>query len=180
MLSEIEEGCCSEILNKFNSLNFDELNSREFGNFSRCDYVIDCSEKYIFIEEKSFIQAFIREMDSNIYQNDFDLKKVFEKLKELREKNEDKFNYLMCNSILNLTATSNNKLKDTILILSKQNDIKKIQNSSMIYLYCLFKDKNNPINRLFNIVINNRLRKLKRFLIPCHELEKELIKLGAK
>ena len=51
-LNKLTEGCC-EKLNSLNAINFDEYKNDK--TMSSVDRVLECSDKYILIEEKSFL-----------------------------------------------------------------------------------------------------------------------------
>ena len=56
-LSSISEGCC-DFLNSLNTIDFD--NYKKDKSMSSVDHVLECNEKYFFIEEKSFLLDYFR------------------------------------------------------------------------------------------------------------------------
>ena len=180
----IKEGCCKELEKYKNRIICKDdckfqCELRD-GEFSFCDYIIELNDKYILIEEKSFlleyVKTFSRDKEINIRFNGRDeiLNEILNKIDNLN--NIEKKRLIATLSILSLTITSNKKMKDSILFLMKNfNNFDKLKKSIMVYLYC---KSNHPAEKVFNSI--NNLRNIDKTLVSCDKLEKLLIKLGAK
>ncbi|WP_321470147.1 hypothetical protein [Halarcobacter sp.] len=173
-LDKIKEGCCKDL----KSLNPIDLDSyKKDKRMSSVDNVLECSDKFIFIEEKSFILDFFRlsakrmkirfKPEDNIISDEF-----LDNISHL-EKEEKK--ELFYKSIADKTLSLSEKIKDTTMILCKDDAFcdEKIKKTSTIYLYC---KSGLEIDKLFSITFNSKKQREK--IIECTDLKKYLIQQG--
>ncbi|CAA6819644.1 MAG: Unknown protein [uncultured Sulfurovum sp.] len=175
-LSKLTEGCCLS-LKDLKPLDLDAYKSDK--SMSSVDNVLECDDKYIFIEEKSFLLDYYRlagiEIDSYLkpvngeISDDF-LQRISKLDKEVKKK-------LMYQSLYEKTISSVDKVKDTTFILCGDDDFcnKKVKNAITIYLYC---QSGEPIDNLLTKVFDLKKAKSKDKFVACKDLIKILEKKG--
>jgi len=161
-IKHIKEGCCKQIDN-YNILVTDE--NRKDKNIKFVDYILDLDDKYLFIEEKSFVLGILAPRNGEISDE------VITKFKNLSLVEKD---LEICKTGFRLISDSNKKLKDTILYMCKEfQDLEKIEKSPFIYLYC--KSKLRAVDGLLMSFLSMKNRK--NIFIPYGELEKFIEKV---
>jgi hypothetical protein len=161
-IEHIKEGCCKQI-NNYNILVTDE--NRVNKNIKFVDYILDLEDKYLLIEEKSFILGILAPRNGKISDE------VIEKFKNLTSVEKD---LEICKTCFRLISDSNKKLKDTILYISKEfQDLEKIEKSPFIYLYC--KSGLRAVDGLLMSFLSMKNRK--NIFVSCSELEKFIEKV---
>lgn len=174
-IKSISEGCC-DYLESLNPLKLDEY--KQDKQMSSVDNVLECNEKYIFIEEKSFLLEYFRLAGKKVNEklipdeNGLITDDFLETISKIE--NSDKkalFNKAVSDKLLSMT----DKIKDTTFMLCKDDKFcdDKIKNAKTIYLYC---KSSHPIDSLISIVFNSKNHKEK--IISCSDLEKYLTKQG--
>ncbi len=170
-LSTLTEGCCDK-LNSLTTVNLDEY--KEDKSSSSIDRLLECNDKYILIEEKSFLLDYFRlasqeakvkflPINGNI-ENSF-LDAIKELPRDIKEKT-------MYKSFSEKTLSSADKIKDTIIMLCQDEQFcnDKIKKSEIIYLYC--NSNNLHVDKLLNIIFNSK--KTKQKIVECTKLDKYL------
>jgi len=169
-LSSISEDCC-EYLNSLQTIDFDKY--KEDKTMSSVDRILECEDKYIFIEEKSFLLDYFRLAGQKakcnfIPVNDEISDNFLEKISDL---NIDIKQQLFYKAIAEKSLTSDEKVHATTFILCTDDSFcnEKVKNSKTVYLYC---ETNTPADRIANLVFNSMSKKNK--VIECSKLEKYL------
>jgi len=175
-LANIKQGCCDASLSNFTIISADELDKKN----PTCDKVIECSDRYILVEEKSIFIGFLHEC-CNELGKDFDSYKYgdgnenldIEGLLELvhtlpKEKKE----MLLSKKITNLLLSSLAKVSNTTAILCNEAeyDSSKTRGMSTFYLYC------NPATSIDRIMYLWLSRYKKNIFIECQSLKAKLEK----
>lgn len=175
-LEHLTEGCCKPLV-KLKSLDLDTYKSNK--NMASVDNLLECSDKYIFIEEKSFLLDYYRlageEINSylkpiNGQISDEFLTKISNLDKEVKKR-------LMYQALYEKTVSSVDKIKDTTFMLCGDDAFcnEKIKNAITIYLYCL---SGNPADRLLTKAFNLKKIKAKNKFVACENLAKRLQQEG--
>ena len=172
-LKSLSEGCC-EYLESLGCINLDE--EKEDKRMSSVDKVLECDDKYIFIEEKSFLLEYFRlagERNKTKFcpQNGMVTDEFLNSISELNiETKKELMNKAFSDKLLSI----GDKVKDTTLILyDKKAGKEKLKNSKIVYLYC---NSGTPIDRLLSITFNSGKHKEK--VVACCDLHKYLEKKG--
>lgn len=174
-ISSIKEGCCDNDLSAFNIIDGDVLDSVG----STCDKIIDCSDRYILVEEKSIIFAFLNncckearvELDATYKFIDngiehIHISKIINEIIQEMDINIKK--RILSDTIVDMISSSAKKASNTTDILNKRFDSSKTSNMQVLYLYC---NSGKPIDR----VMNNWLSRYKKELfIECRKLKTNL------
>lgn len=172
-LTDLEEGCCNK-LNSLKTINLDEY--KKVKSSSSIDRLLECNDKYILIEEKSFLLDYFRlaaqEAEIKYSPQDGIIEDAFlETIKKLPREIKEKTMY---KSFSEKTLSSADKIKDTIIMLCQDekfcND--KIKKSEIIYLYC--NSNHLHVDKLLNIIFNSK--KAKQKIVECSKLDKYLEK----
>lgn len=172
-LSDLEEGCCNK-LNSLKTINLDKYKKDK--SSSSIDRLLECNDKYILIEEKSFLLDYFRlaaqEAKIKYAPQDGIIEDSFlETIKELPREIKEKTMY---KSFSEKTLSSADKIKDTVIMLCQDekfcND--KIKKSEIIYLYC--NSNHLHVDKLLNIIFNSKRAKQK--IVECSKLDKYLEK----
>lgn len=159
-IEPLGEGCCETVLNNYKIVITDK--SRVDKSIKFVDYVLDFEDKFLLIEEKSFVLAILSPKGDEIEDREIER---FSKLS-----NEEK-SLKVCKESFRLLSDSNKKLKDTIIYLLKEKEnfnIDKLQKSSFIYLYCKT-DKLKEVDKLLISSLNMKNRK--NIFIECSKLD---------
>jgi len=173
-ISYIKEGCCDSDLSSFTIIEMDTLD--DVG--STCDKVIECSDKYYLVEEKSILLSFFanccKELDIDFdieykyTQNSITYLKINELIELVGTMNIEVKRRILSDSVLNLTHTSAKKASNTTDILNKQFDNSKTSNMPIFYLYC---KSGYAVDNLINVLFS--LYK-KSMFIECQSLKSKL------
>jgi hypothetical protein len=173
-LESIKEGCCDNLLNDFTIIPADVLDTHN----STCDKVIECSNRYILVEEKSIVIGFLHEccnelganFDSYKYGVNDEYLKIEDVLQLVHNLSREKKEVLLSTKIVNLLSSSLEKVSNTTAILCNESeyDTGKTRGMSTFYLYC---KTGTPIDR---IMYNWLSRYKKNVFIECQDLKYKL------
>ena len=165
-ISSLEEGCCN-YLTSLSPIDGDSLDSSK----KTVDNVLECDDKYILIEEKSFILDFFRKacigrkkfshfIKDGILEDEF-----FDFLGTL---NEVEKHEVFEKSALGLLDVMPAKVGTTLTYLK---DKTKVSNSLNVILYC---KSETEIDRLASILFARYNNEEENTVIECQKLEKFL------
>ncbi|MEA1955533.1 MAG: hypothetical protein U9N02_03460 [Campylobacterota bacterium] len=167
-LKSLEEKCC-EFLNSLDTLNLDEYKKDK--TMSSIDNILECKDKYLFIEEKSFLLDYFRlagkRCKYEFIPKDAEISDEFlEKISTLDIEIKQQLFY---KAMYEKTLTSDEKVKDTTFILCNDDNFcnEKIKKSKTIYLYC---KTGTHADKIANIIFNSNSKKNK--IVECNRLEK--------
>jgi len=161
-IKNISEGCCKSIEN-YKIVVTDE--NRKDKNIKFVDYILDLEDKYLLIEEKSFILGILPPRNGEISDE------VIYKFKALTFTEKE---LKICKTSFRLISDSNKKLKDTLLYLYKEfNNLEKIKKSPFIYLYC--KSGLREVDRILVTSLNMKNRK--NTFLSCDRLDAFISKI---
>ncbi len=174
-LSSLTEGCC-EGLNSLHTVKLDEYKPNK--SMSSVDNVLECDDKYIFIEEKSFLLDYYRlagkECEHHFCPVDGEIPNDF--LKSISKLDPSAKKTIMYKACFDKTLSHDDKLRDTMTILYGDGAFCNVKtaNSITVYLYCkgsnLPEDENMSgyISLIFSSKIGNKK------LVECSKLSKFL------
>lgn len=168
-LGTLQEGCCKH-LNTLELLDLDSYKPDQ--SMSSVDYVMECEDKFIFIEEKSFLLDFFRlsgeELDDFFKPIDGEVSDEFlQKVGTLEKETKKR---LMYQALYDKSLDSVDKVKDTTMIMCEDEDFctQKVKQAVTFYLYC---KSNSPIDTILKSIFNIRQRgKNTMKYIECQEL----------
>ena len=161
-VENLEEECCKTLEN-YKILVTDK--NRKDKNIKFVDYILDLEDKYLFIEEKSFILGILPPRNGEISDE------VIEKFKALSSVEKE---LKICKTSFRLISDSSKKLKDAILYIYKEfDDLEKIEKSPFIYLYC--KSGLREVDRILatSLTMKNR----KNTFLSCDRLDAFISKI---
>jgi len=175
-LVKIKEGCCDSDLSQFTIIDGDELDYVG----STCDKIIECSDKYILVEEKSIIFAFLNncckenkiDLDANYKFTTDDIKhinvtKIIDEV--IRDMDINIKKRILSDTIVDMISSSAKKASNTTDLLNKRFDATKTADMTIFYLYC---NSGKPIDR----IMSNWLSRYKtEIFIECNALKNYLI-----
>lgn len=176
-LSSLSEGCCEE-LNSLPTVKLDEYKPDK--SMSSVDHVLECEDKYIFIEEKSFLLDYYRlagkKCGQHFHPINGEISDDFLTGISHLEKSEKKD--LMNKACFDKALSHDDKLRDTMTILYGDGAFCNIKTAKSItvYLYCkgvsLAEDENmsSYISLIFSSKIGNKK------LVECNQLSRFLEK----
>ena len=177
-ISNIQEGCCDTDLSQCTIIDGDSLD--RIG--STCDKIIECSDKYILVEEKSIILAFLnnccKEADINV-DKEYDFINKYKAINNgieyinisaiideiVRHMNEDVKKRILSDTVVDMISTSAKKASNTTDILNKRYDNTKTSHMLTFYLYC---NSGKPIDGIMSIWLS---RYKKNIFIECNALK---------
>lgn len=174
-LDKLKEGCCDKYPSSLTYLDGDEFDE----NRATCDKVIECNDKYILVEEKSFLLGFLNaccdEAKTNLgaFMNS-DI--INDKLIEFIDTNftiEEK-KRTFAESVTRLFMSSLDKVSNTTHILATDYNNDKSKNMPIVYLYC--KSGKSAIDKLASLSLAKYKNEKKQVMIECGKLEKFLQK----
>lgn len=169
-LSSISEGCC-EYLNRLNTIDFD--NYKKDKNMSSVDRILECNDKYIFIEEKSFLLEYFRlaGQKSQCKFAPVNGEITDEFLEKISTLDIEVKQQLFYKAMAEKSLSSDEKVKDTTFILCADDNFcnNKVKNAKTIYLYC---ETKTHVDKIANIIFNSISKKNK--IIECSRIEKFL------
>ncbi len=172
-LKNLKEGCCDKYPSSLSCLDGDKLDA----NRATCDKIIECDDKYILVEEKSFILGFFYAcckeskkslgefIDDELLNDDF-ITFIDEKF-TLDEKKR-----IFSESVTTLFMSSLKKVSNTTHILATQYNVEKSKNMPIIYLYC--KSGKSKVDKLASISLAKYRNEKKQVMVECDKLEKFL------
>lgn len=175
-LNSLTEDCC-QVLKDLKPLDLDNYKSDK--SMSSVDNILECDDKYIFIEEKSFLLDYYRlagvEIDSYLKPINGEISDDF--LENIAKLDKEVKKRLMYQSLYEKTISSVDKVKDTTFILCTDDDFcnQKVKNALTFYLYC---ESGTPIDRLLIRVFNLKKAKSKDKFVACKNLIKRLESKG--
>ena len=174
-VTSIHEGCCNSNLSEFSIIDGDLLDSVG----STCDKIIECSDKYILVEEKSIIFAFLNNCCNEIsislddkykFINDgvtyIDIDKIIDEV--IRDMDINIKKRILSDTIVDMISTSAKKASNTTDILNKRYDASKTTNMAIFYLYC---NSGKPIDMVMSSWLS---RYKKEIFIECNDLKNDL------
>jgi len=165
-IREIEEGCCDELNNR-HPIKGDKLDDHQ----KTIDNILECDDKYVLIEERSFIMDFFRKAShgrrrfshfirDGVLEDDFF---VFLGTLEKEEKHD-----IFKKSALELLEAIPNKVENTLTYLKNK---VKINNSLIVILYC---KSETEIDKIASIVFAKYNNEEENTVLECQKLEKYL------
>ena len=165
-IKQLEEGCC-EYLTSLSPLDGDKKNQ----NKKTIDNILECDDKYILIEEKSFILDFYRKSCQG--------RKKFSHFIQDGKLEDDFFDFLdtltnaeksqiFQNSALELLEVMPEKVETSLSDLPNK---EKVQNSLNIILYC---KSDTEIDKIASILFARYNNEEENTVIECQKLEKFL------
>lgn len=174
-LDSLKEGCCDKYPSSLSYLDGDLFDA----NRATCDKIIECDERYILVEEKSFVLGFFnaccKERGKNIstfMQEGVltdDLIAFIDENFSLDEKKR-----IFAESVTTLFISSLDKVSNTTHILATEYDRDKSKNMPIIYLYC--KSGKSKIDKLASISLAKYKNEKKQVMVECDKLENFLEK----
>ena len=172
-LKNLQEGCCEKYLQSLSYLDGDDFDN----NRATCDKIIECNDRYILVEEKSFILGFLnacckekKQNMSSFMKDDIlsdDLIVYIDENFTLDEKKR-----IFAESVTRLFMSSLDKVSNTTHILATEYNKDKSKNMPIIYLYC--NSGNSPIDKLASLSLSKYKNEKKQVMIECNKLEKFL------
>ena len=172
-VSSIKEGCCDNDLRSYNTFKGDNLDSGP-----TCDIVIECSDKYILVEEKSVLFGFFHlclkelrlDIDKNYKynKNGTQYLKISEIISVIQGLSIEVKERILDENIENLLSTYSKKINNMTHILATQRDSNKTHNMQIFYLYC---KSGKPIDRIMSTYLS---RYRKKIFIECNDLKSYL------
>ena len=174
-INDIQEGCCDATLDCFTIYDGDALDSVG----STCDKIIECTETYALVEEKSLLFSFFdkccKELDKDLetykYTKDgITYLKIDEVMMLIHTLNEDIKKRVMAENLTSLLMTSGKKMSNTTQILCNNPNFnsEKTKNMPVFYLYC---KSGQDVDRIMNIWLS---RNRKNIFIECRALRDNL------
>ena len=165
-IGDLEQGCC-EYLNKLDTHDGDKDTDTD----PTIDNILECDDKYVLIEEKSFLLHFFRKAcegkkkyssfikDGNLEVDYFDFLATFSK----KEKSN-----IFKECSLELLEEMPKKVATTIGYLEHKH---KIENSKNVILYC---DSGTEIDTIASIIFARYNNEEENTVLECGKLEKFL------
>jgi len=171
----IQENCCDFDLSSFTVIDGDDLD--RVG--STCDKIIECSDKYILVEEKSILFAFLNNcctensinLDTSYKYTDGEIEylKITDVITNVvHPMNEEVKKRILSETITDLISTSGKKASNTTTLLATSFDVTKTKDMQVYYLYC---NSGKPIDLIIQVYLD-RFKKLK--FIECQVLKQIL------
>lgn len=171
----IKEKCCDDSLSNFTLIDGDSLDCVH----STCDKIIECSYKYILVEEKSILFSFLNNccIESSINLDTLykytecgieyiNITDVINNV--VHPMNIEVKKRIFSDTVTNLISTSGKKASNTTHLLATNFDITKTKDMQVFYLYC---KSGKPIDRIIHEYLL-RFKKLK--FIECQVLKQIL------
>ena len=172
-IGKIQEGCCDNDLSNFSIIDGDALDTVG----STCDKVIECSDKYILVEEKSLLFGFFNlcfnelgvDLETYKYDNNgITYLKITDVISLIQSLNTDVKERLLAENSTLLLSSSLKKVSNTTHILATQLDSTKTANMPIFYLYC---NSGKPIDIIMSTWLS---RNRKNVFIECNDLKNYL------
>jgi len=176
-LDNIKEGCCDEHLPSLEYIDGDKLDS----NIATCDKIIECEDKYILIEEKSFLLGFFNECCrekkvnfGSFIEKGYIKDNFFDFLNDSFSLDEKK--RIFAETVVKLFMSSLDKVSNTTHILSTQHNANKSKNMPIVYLYC--DSGHSKIDKLISLSLSKYKNEKREVFVECQRLEKFLNQKG--
>jgi len=140
-LGKIKENCCDNDLSAFSITDGDELDKIN----STCDKIIECSNKYILVEEKSILLGFFDKCCINLGKNledykyvnyDIEYLKISDVISLIQSIAISEKKLMLSEIITSLLFSSAKKISNTTSLLCKQDETDKTDGILTFYLYC--------------------------------------------
>lgn len=172
-LKNLKEGCCDKYPSSLSYLYGDDFDA----NRATCDKIIECNNRYILVEEKSFLLGFLNAcckernknlgsfVDGNIITDN--IIAFIDETFTLEEKKR-----IFAESVTTLFISSLDKVSNTTHILATKYDADKSSNMPIIYLYC--KSGKSKIDKLASLSLARYKNEKKQVIVDCDKLEKFL------
>jgi len=173
-ISRIKEGCCDSNLHSYTIIDGDPLDSKR----STCDKIIECTDKYILVEEKSLLLSFFdmccKELghDLETYKEDIGgiiHLKITDIMLLISPMHIDVKKRIFHQTVADLLSTSLKKVSHTTYILTTQFDATKVANMSIFYLYCHTGRPEDTIMNILASIIHGKAP-----FIECTSLQSKL------
>lgn len=176
-IKEIKEGCCD---NDLGSLGLTVIDGDALDNVKpTCDKIIECPDKYILVEEKSFLLGFLHRCCQEL-RVDFETYKyknvdtIYLKMSDLTELihilDPDVKDKILAQTVTDLFLSSLEKVSNTTFILATKFDCVKAENKKIFYLYC---KSGKAVDTIMSVWMSSYNRKKKVF-IECTDLKNYL------
>lgn len=172
-LKKIKENCCDNDLNNFSITDGDGLDKVN----STCDKVIECSDTYILVEEKSILLGFFNNCcievgqsleDYKYFNDEIEYLKITELITLIQSIDSKSKKLLLSQTITNFMLSSAKKISNTTNLLCKQDDSDKTNGMMTFYLYC---SSGHPID----IILYSWLSEYKKnIFLECQDLKEKL------
>jgi len=174
-LDSLKEGCCDNYPSSLLYLDGDDFDA----NRATCDKIIDCNDRYILVEEKSFILGFLNACCKEKKQNIASFMEdgiLSDTLISFIDENFtlDEKKRIFAESVTTLFMSSLDKVSNTTHILATEYDKGKSKNMPIIYLYC--KSGKSKIDKLASLSLAKYKNEKKQVMVECDKLEKFLEK----
>jgi len=169
-ISDLEEKCC-DYLTSLSPIDGDSLDDSK----KTVDNILECDDKYILIEEKSFILDFFRKACigrkkfSHFIKDGMIEDRFFDFLATLNKVEKHK---IFKKSIYELLEVMPEKVKTTLNHLEDEN---KISNSLNVILYC---KSETEIDTIASILFARYNNEEENTVLECQKLEKFLRQKG--
>ena len=174
-LMKIKQGCCDESLSDFSVTNGDDLDHLK----RTCDKIIECSDKYILVEEKSILLKFFDSCCSHVgdslenykyCENDIKCLKMTELIHLIQGIDIPTKKMLLSQNMVDLLSTSAEKISHTTNLLCRQDSSEKTNGMLTFYLYC---ESGHPIDS----ILYSWLSEFKNnIFLECQSLKEKLEK----
>ena len=174
-LDKLKEGCCDKYPSALSYLDGDDFDA----NRATCDKIIECDDKYILVEEKSFLLGFFnaccKEASKNL-DSFMDSGIINDELITFIDDNFtlDEKKRIFAENVTTLFMSSLDKVSNTTHILATSYDNDKSKNMPIIYLYC--KSGKSKIDTLASLSLAKYKNEKKQVMVECDKLEKFLQK----
>jgi len=176
-LKSLKEGCCDKYPSSLSYLDGDDFDA----NRATCDKIIECDDKYILVEEKSFVLGFFnacceesKKSLGNFMKDGVITDGIIPFIDEKFSLEEKK--RIFAESVTKLFMSSLDKVSNTTHILATSYNNDKSKNMPIIYLYC--NSGKSKIDRLASLSLAKYKNEKKQVMVECNKLEKFLEKKG--
>ncbi|MFK5976940.1 MAG: hypothetical protein QM493_10560 [Sulfurovum sp.] len=172
-LKKLKEGCCDSSLHSFSITNGDELDNV----YATCDKIIECSDRYILIEEKSILLGFFDSCciergesleEYKYFNGEVEYLKITELITLVQSMDNSIKKLLLAQTITNLMFSSAKKISNTTNLLCKQDDSDKTNGILTFYLYC---SSGHPIDNILYAWLSEYK---KNIFFECQDLKQKL------
>jgi hypothetical protein len=176
-LDSLQEGCCDNYPSSLSYLDGDDFDASR----ATCDKIIECKDKYILVEEKSFILGFFnaccaeKKKNLGFYIDDGIITDEFISFVDEEFSIEEK-KRIFAESVTTLFMSSLDKVSNTTHILATSYHNEKSKHMPIIYLYC--KSGKSNVDRLAMLSLAKYKNEKKQVMVECDKLEKFLQQKG--
>ena len=176
-LKNLKEGCCDKYPSVLSYLDGDDFDA----NRATCDKIIECDDKYILIEEKSFILGFLnaccKEANTSLgkfKEDDIIFNDIVSFIDDTFSLDQKK--RIFAESVTTLFMSSLDKVSNTTHILATDYNNHKSKNMPIVYLYC--KSGKSKVDKLASLSLAKYKNEKKQVMVECDKLEKFLQQKG--